>query len=164
MNTLCEPVPERIVWLYKRWQPLYDEISRTVVVGFPVQSLPLINSSLSFTEMKQTKNVIVLKTTNSQTVVLQSDFQLIKFKGFCLVAYPMKDKWECALSNVSFVPAFETPTRRVYVCGDFVGNFSYVRNSYQPVVLERVFTANEHVKLLHGFMDHDGFPPSYKRR
>ena len=31
MNTLCEPVPERIVWLYKRWQPLYDEISRTVV-------------------------------------------------------------------------------------------------------------------------------------
>jgi hypothetical protein len=34
-------------------------------VGFPVQSLPLINSSLSFTEMKQTKNVIVLKTTKS---------------------------------------------------------------------------------------------------
>ena len=31
-------------------------------------------------------------------------------------------------------------------------------------VLERVFTTNEHVKLLHGFMDHDGFPPSYKRR
>ena len=29
-------------------------------------------------------------------------------------------------------------------------------------VLQRVFTANEHVKLLHGFMDHDGFPPSYK--
>jgi hypothetical protein len=24
--------------------------------------------------------------------------------------YPMKDKWECALLNVSFVPAFETPT------------------------------------------------------
>jgi hypothetical protein len=56
-------------------------------VGFPVQSLPPINSSLSFTEMKQTKNVIVLKTTNSQTAVLQSDFQLIKFKGFCLVVY-----------------------------------------------------------------------------
>ena len=31
MNALCEPVPERIVWLYKRCQPLYDEISRTVV-------------------------------------------------------------------------------------------------------------------------------------
>jgi hypothetical protein len=27
------------------------------------------------------KNVIVLKTTSSQTVVLQSDFQLIKLKG-----------------------------------------------------------------------------------
>jgi hypothetical protein len=56
-------------------------------VGFPVQSLPLINSSLSFTEMKQTKNVIVLKTTNFQTVVLQSDFQLIKLKGVFLVVY-----------------------------------------------------------------------------
>ena len=33
------------------------------------------------------KNVIVLKTTNSQTVVLQRDFQLIKLKGFCLVVY-----------------------------------------------------------------------------
>jgi hypothetical protein len=24
--------------------------------------------------------------------------------------YPVKDKWECALLKVSFVPAFETPT------------------------------------------------------
>jgi hypothetical protein len=48
--------------------------------------------------------------------------------------YPMKDKWECALLNVSFVPAFETLTRRAYVCEDFVGNYSYVRNSYQPVL------------------------------
>jgi hypothetical protein len=46
----------------------------------------------------------------------------------------MKDKWECALLNVSFVPAFETPIRRVYVCGDFVGNYSYVENSYQPIL------------------------------
>ena len=29
--------------------------------------------------------------------------------------YPMKDKWECALLNVSFVPAFEAPTKRAYV-------------------------------------------------
>jgi hypothetical protein len=29
-------------------------------------------------------------------------------------------------------------------------------------VLQRVFTANEHVKLLHGFVNHHGFPPSYK--
>ena len=48
-------------------------------------------------------------------------------------AYPMKHKWECVLLNVSFVPAFETPTRRVYVWGDFVENYSFVRNSYQPV-------------------------------
>ena len=25
------PAPQRIVWLYKRWQPLYDEIQRTVL-------------------------------------------------------------------------------------------------------------------------------------
>jgi ribosomal 50S subunit-recycling heat shock protein len=29
-------------------------------------------------------------------------------------------------------------------------------------VLQRVFTANEHVKLLHCFVNHHGFPPSYK--
>ena len=46
----------------------------------------------------------------------------------------MKDKWEWALLNVSFGPAFETPTRRVYACWDFVRNYSYVRNSYQPVL------------------------------
>jgi hypothetical protein len=38
-------------------------------------------------ENEADKNVIVLKTTNSQTVVLQSHFQLIKLKGFCLVVY-----------------------------------------------------------------------------
>lgn len=27
---LIEPFPERIIWLYKRWQPLYDVISSTV--------------------------------------------------------------------------------------------------------------------------------------
>jgi hypothetical protein len=46
----------------------------------------------------------------------------------------MEDKWDCALLNVSFVPAFETSTRRVYICGDFVENYSYVRNSYQLVI------------------------------
>ena len=36
--------------------------------------------------------------------------------------------------NVSIVPAFETPTRRVYVWGDFVGNYSNVRKAYHPVL------------------------------
>jgi hypothetical protein len=58
--------------------------------------------------------------------------------------YPMKDKWECALLDVSFASAFETHTRRVYVCGDFVGNYSYVRNSYQPV-LQSVSILHEEV-------------------
>jgi hypothetical protein len=38
----------------------------------------------------------------------------------------------CVIERL-FCPAFETPTRRAYVCGDFVGNYLYVRNSYQPV-------------------------------
>ncbi|CAC5391976.1 unnamed protein product [Mytilus coruscus] len=31
IERLCSPSPERIVWLYKRWQPLYEEIQRTVL-------------------------------------------------------------------------------------------------------------------------------------
>jgi hypothetical protein len=56
----------------------------------------------------------------------------------------MKDEWECALLNVSFVPTFEAPTRRAYVYGDFVGNYSYVRNSYQ-LVLQSVGILDEEV-------------------
>lgn len=28
---ICEPTPQRIIWLYKRWQPLYDKIRQTVI-------------------------------------------------------------------------------------------------------------------------------------
>jgi hypothetical protein len=31
INKMCKPTPERIIWLYKRWQPLYDEIQWTVI-------------------------------------------------------------------------------------------------------------------------------------
>ncbi|CAC5401443.1 unnamed protein product [Mytilus coruscus] len=31
IGRLCSPSPERIVWLYRRWQPLYEEIQRTVL-------------------------------------------------------------------------------------------------------------------------------------
>ncbi|CAC5359072.1 unnamed protein product [Mytilus coruscus] len=31
IKRLCSPYPERIVWLYKRWRPLYEEIQRTVL-------------------------------------------------------------------------------------------------------------------------------------
>ncbi|CAC5394247.1 unnamed protein product [Mytilus coruscus] len=31
IKRLCSPYPERIVWLYKRLQPLYEEIQRTVL-------------------------------------------------------------------------------------------------------------------------------------
>jgi hypothetical protein len=70
--------------------------------------------------------------------------------------YPMKDKWECALLNVSFVPAFETLTRRVYVCGDFVGNYSYVRNSYHPVL--------KSVGILHEELTDVTFERQFRRR
>ena len=30
-QSMYHPTAQRIVWLYKRWQPLYDEIQRTVV-------------------------------------------------------------------------------------------------------------------------------------
>jgi hypothetical protein len=41
LQSLIEPPPERIVWLYKRWQPLYDMIEQTVkpVVEF-IQGIP----------------------------------------------------------------------------------------------------------------------------
>jgi hypothetical protein len=41
-------------------------------------------------------------------------------------------------------------------------NYSKLPSGIIAEVLQRVFSANEHVKLLHAFMEHDGFPPSYK--
>ena len=52
----------------------------------------------------------------------------------CSVQFVNDDFLGETICCVSFVPAFKTPTNRVYVCGDFVGNYSYVRNSYQPVL------------------------------
>jgi hypothetical protein len=39
---MMSPTPQRIIWLYKRWQPLYDEIKGTVhprvefIPGIPI--------------------------------------------------------------------------------------------------------------------------------
>jgi len=42
VKNLCEPVPERIIWLYKRWQPMYDEIKTTVWPNVELeQGIPL---------------------------------------------------------------------------------------------------------------------------
>ena len=57
---VCSPAPERIVWLYKRWQPLYGEIQRTV---FPrvefMRGIPIDLESDSFFDPR-TRNMIVL--------------------------------------------------------------------------------------------------------
>jgi hypothetical protein len=54
------PPPQRIVWLYKRWQPLYDEISRTVVprVEF-VRGIPMDLDGDHYFDPR-IRNVIVL--------------------------------------------------------------------------------------------------------
>lgn len=52
--------PEIIVWLYKRWQPLYDVIQSTVYpkVEF-IQGIPLDLDQDSFIDPK-TKNLVIL--------------------------------------------------------------------------------------------------------
>ena len=60
VDRLCEPTPQRIVWLYKRWQPLYDIIKKTV---FPIvefeQGIPLDLESDSYFD-PNVRNMIVL--------------------------------------------------------------------------------------------------------
>lgn len=53
--------PERIVWLYKRWQPLYDVIQCTVYpkVEF-IQRIPLDLDQDSFIDPK-TRNLVILE-------------------------------------------------------------------------------------------------------
>ena len=59
-NSLLYPIPDRIIWLYKRWQPLYDEIQTTV---FPkvefIQGIPLDLDKDTFINPKM-KNLIIL--------------------------------------------------------------------------------------------------------
>ena len=59
-NSLVYPILDRIIWLYKRWQPLYDEIKTTV---FPIveliQGIPLDLNKDTFINPKM-KNLIIL--------------------------------------------------------------------------------------------------------
>jgi hypothetical protein len=61
------PPPQRIVWLYKRWQPLYDEISRTVIpqVEF-VRGIPYDLDGNHYFDPR-IRNVIVLDDLMSTT-------------------------------------------------------------------------------------------------
>ncbi|KAK3092712.1 hypothetical protein FSP39_006378 [Pinctada imbricata] len=54
------PYPERIIWLYKRWQPLYDEIKATVYprVEF-IQGIPLDMEQDTFIHPSK-RNLVIL--------------------------------------------------------------------------------------------------------
>lgn len=59
-KTKIVPAPERILWLYKRWQPLYDIIKSTVYppVEF-IQGIPLDLEQDSFINPR-TRNLVIL--------------------------------------------------------------------------------------------------------
>ena len=58
--TKISPPPERIIWLYKRWQPLYDVIQETVYpkVDF-IQGIPLDLDQDSFIN-PSARNLVIL--------------------------------------------------------------------------------------------------------
>ena len=56
-----------------------------------------------------------------------------RFRVYFPNPYVLDRTWECALLEVTFVPMLTAPTRRIYVCCDFVDN-SYVRDTYIPVL------------------------------
>jgi hypothetical protein len=59
-KNLIHPKPDRIVWLYKRWQPLYDEMKRTVKPKIEfIQGIPDDLDSDDFFDPSK-HNVIVL--------------------------------------------------------------------------------------------------------
>ena len=57
---LIKPWPQRIIWIYRRWQPLYDDIRRTVwpPVEF-IQGIPVDIDNDSYLD-PSTRNLIVL--------------------------------------------------------------------------------------------------------
>ena len=61
-----EPAPDRIVYLYKRWQPLYSEMQETIPNIEFVKSIPENLDHDSFFDVKKT-NVIILDDMMSST-------------------------------------------------------------------------------------------------
>lgn len=58
--TMILPPPERILWLYKRWQPLYDVINSTVYPSVEfMQGIPLDLDQDSFIHPR-TRNLVIL--------------------------------------------------------------------------------------------------------
>jgi hypothetical protein len=61
-----QPAPQRIIWLYKRWQPLYDVIKKTVIpkVEF-IKGVPLHLEKDDFLDTN-IRNLIVLDDMASE--------------------------------------------------------------------------------------------------
>ena len=51
-----------------------------------------------------------------------------RFRVYFPSLYVLHGTWECAFLEVTFVPKLTTPTRRIYVCCNFVNN------SYIPIL------------------------------
>ncbi|VDI12650.1 Hypothetical predicted protein [Mytilus galloprovincialis] len=60
----------------------------------------------------------------------------------------MKGTWECALLEMTFVPAFETSTQRMYVCCDLVRDESYVRDTYLPLLQSVAIRKEETTEII----------------
>ena len=71
-----------------------------------------------------------------------------RFRVYFPNPYVLDGTWACALLEVMFVPKLTTPTRRIYVCFDFVDN-SYVRDSYIPGRAPKYEIRNLLVKTFH---------------
>ena len=58
-NDVITPPPDRIVWIYKRWQPLYDELQLHVPEIQFIQNLPLEMKEDTFLDVKDRTFIII---------------------------------------------------------------------------------------------------------
>ncbi|VDH90151.1 Hypothetical predicted protein [Mytilus galloprovincialis] len=56
---MIKPTPERIIWCYKRWQPLFTEMQQTVKNIIFVQGIPDDMNSDSFIDPKYPSLVVI---------------------------------------------------------------------------------------------------------
>ena len=81
----------------------------------------------------RTKEQFYLFANTEDSLNLFNDNVGGRFRVYFPNPYILDGTWECAFQETMFVPKLTTPTRRLYVCCDFVDN-SYIKNSYIPVL------------------------------
>jgi hypothetical protein len=69
---MINPPPERIIWCYKRWQPLFSEMQITIENILFLQGLPEILNDDSFIDTRYPSLIVIddlmKDTTNSKDV------------------------------------------------------------------------------------------------